>query len=75
MFTMFPNQFAISPGSTNTSLTVAKKKIILALHSPLVNCSEDINNKVETLNEKKDSNDEEETKKANIDENVSIVRG
>ena len=62
---MFPNQNAIFPSSTNTKS--------LALHFPLISCSEDVNSKVETLDDNKDSNDEEENKKANMYENVSIV--
>ena len=39
-------------------------KIFLALHSPFPSCSEDVDSKVGTLDDDKDSNDEEEDDKA-----------
>ena len=48
-------------------------KIFLALHSPFPSCSEDVDSKVGTLDDDKDSNDEEEDEKAQLDENVCKV--
>ena len=47
----------------------------LTLHSSLLGCLVNIDSKVRTLDDDKDSNDEEEDEKAQLDENVCKVCG